>query len=49
MLGIDIGVPALPEQETRFEFTKRYADAGRKRLDRLRAPKHLCLQDELTL
>jgi hypothetical protein len=36
MLGIDIGAPALPEQETRFEFMNRYADASRKRLDRLR-------------
>src|SRR5512134_852523 len=36
MLGIDIGVPPLPERETRFEFMKRYADASRKRLARLR-------------
>ena len=36
MLGIDIGPPPLPERETRFEFMKRYADASRKRLDRLR-------------
>ena len=36
MLGIDIGAPPLPERETRFEFMRRYADASRKRLDRLR-------------
>ena len=36
MLGIDIGAPSLPELETRIEFLKHYADASRKRLDRLR-------------
>jgi len=36
MLGIDIGTPALPEQETRLAFMKHYADQSRKRLDRLR-------------
>jgi uncharacterized damage-inducible protein DinB len=36
MLGIDVGAPPLPEREVRFEFMKRYADAGRKRLDLLR-------------
>jgi len=36
MLGIDIGTPALPEQETRLAFVKHYADQSGKRLDRLR-------------
>lgn len=36
MLGIDVGAPPLPEQETRLEFIRRYAlDSGR-RLARLR-------------
>jgi uncharacterized damage-inducible protein DinB len=31
MLGIDVGAPPLPKQETRFEFMKRYAeDSGRR-------------------
>ena len=36
MLRIDIGVPALPPQETRIDFMKWYADASGKRLDLLR-------------
>jgi uncharacterized damage-inducible protein DinB len=36
MLGIDVGASPLPEPETRLEFMRRYADASRKRLDRLR-------------
>jgi uncharacterized damage-inducible protein DinB len=36
MLDVDIGVPPLPERETRVEFIKRYAEASGKRLDRLR-------------
>jgi uncharacterized damage-inducible protein DinB len=36
MLGIDIGMPPLPERETRIEFMRRYAAASRERLDRLR-------------
>lgn len=35
MLGIDIGVPPLPEQETRLAFLLQYADASEKRLLRL--------------
>ncbi len=31
MLGIDVGAPPLPKQETRLEFMKRYAeDSGRR-------------------
>jgi hypothetical protein len=32
MLGIDVGAPPLPEQETRVEFMKRYAVDSGKRL-----------------
>jgi uncharacterized damage-inducible protein DinB len=36
MLGIDVGAPPLPAQETRLEFVKRYAEDSRKRLETLR-------------
>jgi len=36
MLGIDIGAPPLPKQETRLEFIKRYAEDSEKRLAALR-------------
>jgi hypothetical protein len=36
MLGIEVGAPPLPEQETRLEFIKRYADFSARRLDELR-------------
>lgn len=32
MFGIDVGAPPLPEQETRLEFIKRYAEDSGKRL-----------------
>jgi len=32
MLGIDVGAPPLPAQETRLEFIKRYAEDSGKRL-----------------
>ena len=32
MLGIDVHAPPLPEQETRLEFIKRYAEDSEKRL-----------------
>jgi uncharacterized damage-inducible protein DinB len=32
MLGIDVGAPALPKQETRMEFMRRYAEDSGKRL-----------------
>ena len=37
MLGIDVGAPPLPAQETRLEFVKRYAEDSGKRLAALRA------------
>src|SRR6185436_7672469 len=36
MLGIDVGAPPLPQEETRWEFTKRYVEDSRKRLAALR-------------
>jgi len=36
MLGIDVGAPPLPQQETRLEFMKRYAEDSGKRSERLR-------------
>lgn len=36
MLGIDVGAPPLPGQETRIGFIKRYAEDSGKRLDVLR-------------
>ena len=36
MLGIDVGAPPLPAQETRLEFVKRYAEDSGKRLETLR-------------
>src|SRR5512134_312087 len=35
MLGIDVGAPPLPVEETRLEFMKRYAEDSGRRLDRL--------------
>lgn len=32
MLGIDVGAPPLPKQETRLEFIKRYSEDSGKRL-----------------
>ena len=36
MLGIDVGAPPLPAQETRLEFIKRYTEDSGKRLEVLR-------------
>src|ERR1700719_455445 len=36
MIGIDVGAPPLPGQETRLEFIKRYAEDSGKRLEALR-------------
>ena len=35
MLGIDVGAPPLPAEETRLAFIKRYDDDSSKRLDQL--------------
>ena len=39
MLGIDVGAPPLPQQETRLEFIRRYAEDSGRRLVALRATK----------
>ena len=36
MLGIDVGAPPLPAQETRLEFMRRYAEDSERRLAALR-------------
>jgi uncharacterized damage-inducible protein DinB len=36
MLGIDVGAPPLPTEETRLAFINRYAEDSGKRLERLR-------------
>jgi uncharacterized damage-inducible protein DinB len=36
MLGIDLGEPPLPAEETRLAFLRKYADASGRRLERLR-------------
>jgi uncharacterized damage-inducible protein DinB len=36
MLGIDVGAPPLPAQETRLGFIERYAEDSGRRLERLR-------------
>jgi hypothetical protein len=37
MLGIDVGAPPLPGQESRLEFIARYAEDSGRRVERLRA------------
>ncbi len=39
ILGIDVGAPPLPAEETRLGFIRRYAEASGKRLEVLRATK----------
>lgn len=36
MLGIDLGEPPLPPEETRLAFLRKYAEASGRRLERLR-------------
>ena len=36
MLGVDVGAPPLPRQETRLEFMRRYAEDSGRRLTALR-------------
>lgn len=36
MLGIDVGAPPLPKEETRLEFLRRYAEDSAKRLAELK-------------
>src|SRR6266478_2980088 len=46
MLGIDVGAPPLPAQETRLEFIKRYAEDSGKRLEVLRGKPDRWFEEE---
>ncbi|HEX3821185.1 MAG TPA: DinB family protein [Candidatus Sulfotelmatobacter sp.] len=46
MLGIVVGVPPLPGQETRFEFVKRYVEDSGKRLAVLESKDDAWWEDE---
>ena len=46
MIGIDVGAPPLPTQETRLEFIKRYAEGSGKRLETLRTKEESWFEDE---
>lgn len=48
MLGIDVGAPPLPQQETRLEFMKRYAEDSGKRLTILRGKRDLWWEEDTT-
>ncbi len=47
MLGIDVGAPPLPAQETRLEFIKRYAEDSGKRLAALHAKDERWWEEEV--
>src|SRR6201984_3900255 len=46
MLGIDVGAPPLPAQETRLEFVKRYAEDSGKRLEAPRGKQESWFEEE---
>lgn len=46
MLGIDVGAPPLPTQETRLEFIRRYAEDSGKRLEALRQKQEGWFEEE---
>jgi uncharacterized damage-inducible protein DinB len=46
MLGIDVGAPPLPPQETRVEFIKRYVEDSGKRLAALREKRESWWEEE---
>ena len=48
MLGIDVAAPPLPQQETRLEFMKRYAEDSAKRLAVLRAKRDSWWSEDTT-
>jgi len=48
MLGIDVGAPPLPRQETRLEFMKRYAEDSAKRVIALREKRDPWWEDDTT-
>ena len=46
MLGVDVGAPPLPEEETRLEFMRRYAEDSGKRLAALQEKDELWWEAE---
>ncbi len=48
MLGIDVGAPPLPGEESRIEFIKRYAEDSAKRLAMLRQKPESWFEEETT-
>ncbi len=48
MFGIDVGAPPLPDQETRIEFIKRYAEDTGKRLAILREKEKGWWEEEIS-
>src|SRR5260370_4547403 len=48
MLGIDVGAPPLPGEESRIEFIKRYAEDSGKRLAMLRQKPESWFEEETT-
>jgi uncharacterized damage-inducible protein DinB len=46
MLGIDVGAPPLPAEESRIEFIKRYAEDSEKRLAMLRQTPESWFEEE---
>src|SRR5258708_2265056 len=46
MLGIDVGAPPLPANESRLEFIKRYAEDSAKRLEALRGKQESWFEEE---
>ena len=48
MFGIDVGAPPLPEQETRLEFIKRYAEDSGKRLAILKEKDKIWWEQEVS-
>jgi len=47
MLGIDVGAPPLPKQETRTDFIERYVEDGGKRLAALQAKDEVWWEEEV--
>jgi hypothetical protein len=48
MFGVDVGAPPLPEQETRLEFIKRYAEDSGKRLAILKEKDKIWWEQEVS-
>ena len=48
MLGIDVGAPPLPKNESRLEFMRRYAEDSGKRLAALREKEETWWEEETT-